>query len=174
MKKPAIILALGCMVSAAKAKTMTDPAGLQPWLKAHLRKEYLDSRDRKALRYDYMAVDLNGDGRREVLVYVAGGNRNCGTGGCGLTVLQSNGSKWRVVSETSIGWIPIRILRTGGRGWRDLGVTVAGGGVTRPYEARLRFDGETCPTNPSVSPALPVPAGTAGTVAIETATEPLF
>ena len=162
------------MVSAAQANTVTDAAGLQPWLKAHLRKEYADSPDRKALHYDYIPVDLNGDGRREVLVYVAGGNRNCGTGGCGLMVLQSAGSKWRVVSETSIGWSPIRILRTSSRGWRDLGVMIAGGGVTRPYEARLRFDGKTYPTNPSVRPARRIPAGTSGIVAIETATEPLF
>ena len=172
--KPVVVLALVCIVSAAQAKTVTDPAGLQPWLKAHLRKEYRDSPDHKALRYDYMPVDLNGDGRREVLVYVAGGSRNCGTGGCGLTVLQSTGSNWRVVSETSIGWSPIRILRTSSRGWRDLGVTVAGGGVTKPYEARLRFDGKTYPANPSVPPATRLIAGTPGTVAIETATEPLF
>jgi hypothetical protein len=48
---------------------------------------------------------------------------------------------------------PIRVLNTTTNGWKDLAVTVSGGGVTRPYEARLRFDGVRYPANPTVPPA---------------------
>lgn len=169
-----LTLVLGSAISDAQARTMVEPAGLRDWLRTHLRQEHRDGPDRKALRYGYAVVDLNSDGRREVVVYVAGGNRNCGTGGCGIEVLQQTNSGWRVVAETSIGWSPICILRTSSRGWRDLGINVAGGGVTKPYETRLRFNGKTYPHNPSVPPAQRVGAGSPGIVVIEAATERLF
>jgi hypothetical protein len=174
LRRLVVLLVLGSIISAAQARTVVEPAGLRDWVRAHLRKEYRDSPNREALRYDYVAVDLNGDGRREVLIYVEGGMEDCGTGGCGVQVLRASSTGWRVVADTSIGWSPIRILQARSRGWRDLGIIVAGGGVTKPYETRLRFNGNAYPNNPSVPPAQPVTAGTPGIIAIKSATEPLF
>jgi hypothetical protein len=56
----------------------------------------------------------------------------------------------------SIVQLPIRLLPTSTRGWRDIGVTVAGGGINPGYMARLRFDGRRYPSNPSVPPAIPM------------------
>lgn len=170
-----LILGLVLVTSAvapARPKTIIQPAGLGEWVKAHLRKEYDGIPTSKELQYDYVAVDLNRDKRAEVLVYVAG--PACGTGGCGIKVIEQTDSGWRLVTETSIGWSPVRILRTSTNGWRDLGVVVAGGGVTKSYEVRLRFNGKSYPTNPSVAPAEPTGAGTAGVIAIQSAEKPVF
>ena len=43
---------------------------------------------------------------------------------------------------------PVRLLATRSRGWRDLGVHVAGGGA-RASDARLPFDGTAYAVNPS-------------------------
>jgi len=57
------------------------------------------------------------------------------------------------------------MLRTKSHGWRDIGVMVQGGGIIQEYEAALRFDGRTYPTNPTVPPATPL-ARTTGKILI--------
>jgi hypothetical protein len=106
-------------------------------------------------------VDLNGDGRSEVLIYVTD-ERYCGSGGCTLLVLSSQGNGSRVVLRAAVTRPPISLLPTATHGWRDIGVTVGGGGITRSYMARLRFNGQRYPSNPTVPPAIPLdrPAGT--------------
>jgi hypothetical protein len=105
-------------------------------------------------------ADLNGDGRNEIFLYVDDPGL-CGSGGCSLIVLSPRGSSYRKVMRTTITKLPITILRTTTHGWRDVGVTVQGGGIMRPYMARLRFNGTRYPSNPTVPPALPLrrPAG---------------
>lgn len=105
-----------------------------------------------AVRYQSALVDLDGDRRDEAVVRILGPGY-CGTGGCGLLILARQGESWRVVTDLAIAHAPIRVLATRSRGWRDLGVIVAGGGVIPGYEARLRFDGTSYPDNPSVPPA---------------------
>jgi hypothetical protein len=110
-------------------------------------------------RYASALVDLNGDGRREALVYLVGPDW-CGSGGCHLLILTRDRSAWRLVTRTSVTNAPIRVLSTSSRGWRDIGVRVAGGGI-RAYEARLIFNGRSYPSNPSlIEPARRQPAGT--------------
>lgn len=171
MIKAAIFFTLASAASAVQAKTAIGPTNLRTWLKSYLQEDYQEVPGRKSLQYDYKLVDLNGDGTRELLVYVDGGPW---TGGAGLTVLKLSGGKWRQVTQTSIGWSPIRVLRTRTNGWRDLSVLVSGGGVTRPYEARLRFNGKGYPENPSVPPASHVPTSTPGELAIERGKTPIF
>ena len=100
-------------------------------------------------------ADLNGDGHKEIFVYVTDQDY-CGSGGCNLYVLSPQRSSFRVVLRSTITWPPIRVLSTSTHGWRDIGVTVAGGGINPAYVARLRFDGHRYPSNPSVPPAIPI------------------
>jgi len=82
-----------------------------------------------------------------VLVYL-GGPMFCGTGGCNLAVLKRQGGDLIDVSETSVVQLPVGVLDSKSHGWRDLGVTVSGGGMAEGV-SRLRFTGRTYPTNAS-------------------------
>lgn len=106
-------------------------------------------------RYETARADLNGDGRPEVFVYVTQADY-CGSGGCTLFILSPRGRTYRIVMHASATRPPIRLLRTSGNGWRDVGVLVAGGGIEHAYTARLRFNGRNYPGNPTVPPAVPL------------------
>lgn len=105
--------------------------------------------------YKRADADLNGDGRPEAFVYITD-PKYCGSGGCTLVVLSPHRRGFRVVLRASVTQLPIRLLPTSARGWRDIGVTVAGGGIPAPYLARLRFNGSRYPGNPTVPPAVPL------------------
>jgi hypothetical protein len=95
---------------------------------------------------------LNEDGADEILLY-ANGSETCGSGGCTLFVIAREQDGFRTISKTTIANLPVRLLTTSHNGWRDLAVTVFGGGIVEPYEARLPFDGKGYAENPSVPPA---------------------
>lgn len=139
---PAVGLALASFLSAAHASAAkVDPVD------AFIR------RSLKVSHYKRADADLNGDGRLEVFVYET---ESCGSGGCDLIVLSPRGKGYRRVMDASVSQLPINLLQTSTRGWRDIGVTVGGGGITRPYMARLRFDGRRYTGNPTVPPAIPL------------------
>ncbi|WP_294120622.1 hypothetical protein [Sphingomonas sp.] len=103
-------------------------------------------------------ADLNGDGLPEALIYNLDG---CGSGGCTLVILSPKGKTFRVLLRSTVTQLPIRVLSTSTQGWRDIGVSVFGGGITKAYMAQLRFNGRRYPSNPTVAPATPLatPAG---------------
>lgn len=106
-------------------------------------------------QYKAVSLDLDRDGIPELLVYRL--DRDfCGSGGCNLLIIRREDSGFLVVGSTTVTQLPIRILSTYSKGWRDLGVWVAGGGIWPGYEARLRYDGETYPANPTMAPAIPL------------------
>lgn len=105
--------------------------------------------------YKRADADLNGDGRSEIFLYVTDPSY-CGSGGCTLVVLSPQGRGYRVVLRSTVTQLPIWLLATATHGWRDVEVTVAGGGITRPYVAHLRFDGRRYPSNPTVPPSIPL------------------
>jgi hypothetical protein len=105
--------------------------------------------------YRTATADLNGDGRREILVYSTGPD-DCGSGGCVLYVLSPTAKTYRIVMRSTVTQLPIRLLPTRSHGWRDIGVTVSGGGIRKSYTARMRFDGRSYPSNPTVPPAIPL------------------
>lgn len=114
---------------------------------------YLGPRDEnQTTGYADAYVDLNDDGKKEVIVYVVGRGW-CGSGGCPTLVLAPEDSSYRLVTKISITRPPIRVLTRKTRGWHGLSVWVQGGGVQPGYEAELLFDGKTYPQNPSVPPA---------------------
>jgi hypothetical protein len=100
--------------------------------------------------YLYGLADLNGDGVGEVVVFVMGKGW-CGSGGCRMFVLQQSGQTFRKVAATTVTRTPIRVLESESNGWKDLSVRVAGGGIVPGYDARLSFNGNTYPSNPTLS-----------------------
>jgi hypothetical protein len=107
----------------------------------------------KTARYVHAFVDLDGDGYDEAIAYIVG-RSVCGSGGCNLLVLKSDGSSYRVVSKTTITNPPIRLLSNSSHGWRSIGIWMKGGGNLEGYEVELRFDGKAYPSNPNLAPRL--------------------
>ena len=105
--------------------------------------------DMGKLLYASAESDLDGDDTAEVLAYV-GGPMMCGTGGCNLVVLKREGGDLRKISELSVVQLPVGVLDSKSNGWRDLAVTIAGGGVAE-HTVRLQFDGKGYPRNPTVA-----------------------
>lgn len=105
----------------------------------------------KSIMVSNSFVDLNGDNENEVVVY-AFGDTICGSGGCNVYILERKGSQYRQVTKLTISRPPIRVFTDRSMGWANLSVWVQGGGITPGYEALLRFDGETYPSNPSLEP----------------------
>ena len=102
-------------------------------------------------RYFDADVDLDGDGRAEKLVYVAG-PMVCGTGGCSLFVFEATPDGYRTVGNVSVARTPVRLSPRSSMGWRNLIVHITGGGI-EPGNAELAFDGTGYASNPTVEPA---------------------
>lgn len=98
-------------------------------------------------RYFASTVDLNQDGKDEIVAYIAG-PMVCGTGGCNTIVLTPQGEGYRVVGDIPITNPPIRVAGSSSQGWRDLIVEVSGGGGPAG-PVLLRFDGQDYPDDPS-------------------------
>lgn len=128
------------------------PVTTESWLADHFAPDVRGETDK--LLYASAETDLDGDGTDEVVAYV-GGPLMCGTGGCNLVVLKRDGDGFRQVGDLSVVQLPVGVLATKTNGWRDLSVSVSGGG--RPGGImRVPFDGKAYAGNPTVSPAGPV------------------
>jgi hypothetical protein len=151
MKAALALVPVVAVVSAARADVPSHlDGGLKEFLQGYA-KSPVSPRD-TTLRAAVATVDLRGDGAKETLVYLNGRDW-CGTGGCPLLVLRREGPSFKIISKTTITRTPIRILPTRSHGWSDLGVTVAGGGITKAYVARIPFDGSGYARNPTMPPA---------------------
>lgn len=134
------------------APEVVTPVTVESWLTDHFAPDVRG--DTGELLYSRAEADLDGDGKDEVLAYV-GGPLMCGTGGCNLVVLKRDGEGFRQVGDLSVVQLPVGVLSTRTNGWRDLAVTVSGGG--RPDGVmRVPFDGTSYASNPTISPAEPV------------------
>ncbi len=88
-------------------------------------------------RYIYNQVDLNGDGKNELLVYLLG-PAFCGTGGCQLLILSA---QYQVIGEMSLVSTPIQVSSQAPKGWKQLSWTQTGGGA--PAQTVVaRFNGK--------------------------------
>jgi len=147
--KTHVLLALALTATAAPLTAQPNrDAALRTFLQtrfAEARRDYGDS------TYVVAFADLNGDGREEALVLLQSGYF-CGSGGCSLYIYGPAGRHWRTITELTVSHPPVRLLNTRSHGWRDLSVRVRGGGFSRPYDARVRFDGRAYATNPSMAP----------------------
>jgi hypothetical protein len=143
MRTAALLLTISAAATAHASAKPSDPVAAFVQRTLHVT------------QYKRAGADLNGDGRSEAFVYVTD-QSYCGSGGCTLVVLSPQGRSYRVVLRSTVTKLPISLLPTSTRGWRDVGVSVAGGGINRPYMARLRFNGRRYPSNPTVPPAVPL------------------
>lgn len=96
-------------------------------------------------------TDLDGDGQDEILAYV-GGPMLCGTGGCYLVVLERAGQDLELLGMLTVSQLPVGAFESSTNGWRDLAVTVYGGGVEQGV-ARVPFGEDQYASNPTVEPA---------------------
>lgn len=149
MRRAGLLLAGLAIAASAGAQPVSRDQALHSYLAGRFQADRADAPD---ARYVAAFADLNGDGRPEALVYLLGSSF-CGTGGCNLLILTPAGRGWRAVTEMTIVNAPVRLLTSAHRGWRDLAVTVAGGGA-RAHEVLIAFNGRTYPANPSLAPAL--------------------
>ena len=115
-------------------------------------------------------VDLNGDRSPDAIVVLIG-SYWCGTGGCTMLVFRGEDKTFKLVSRSTLVRRPVTVSETETNGWRDLVLTVSGGGMPAKTVA-LKFDGKKYPLNPSVQAALPAEAATKGTVLFPEGTNP--
>jgi hypothetical protein len=160
--------------SAASPKpSSTEDAQFRRWVIHDLKTGYREDPDFRNLVYGYALVDLNGDGRNEAVVWAR--DANCGTGGCDLRIFVRRKSGWKRISYFTLTRPPIKVLRTRSHGWLDLSSWQAGGGIRRPYEAPIRFNGfkygDVEPKDPFGLKPHPM---IRGRVIIDDATIPLF
>lgn len=109
-------------------------------------------------------ADLNADGRDEVIVHVEGRDV-CGSGGCLTLIFTPEGADYRQIMRATVSRAPIGIAATRTGGWSDVVVGVGGGGLA-DGRAVLSWDGAGYPSNPTVAPARPAPAGLTETIVI--------
>jgi hypothetical protein len=114
--------------------------------------DYNPSSPDQYVRYYYNRVDLNDDGKPEVVVYLLG-SYTCGSGGCTTLIFTPRGQDYRLVSRLTLVNDPILVTPQKTLGWKDLVLLVSGSGARGQY-TRLRFNGRTYPDNPSVQPAV--------------------
>lgn len=122
--------------------------------------------DSGTARYALAFRHLHVGGPPEAIVYLAGPSW-CGTGGCRTLILADHGTSWQTITHITISRPPILVLPSTSHGWRSIAVWVQGGGAQPGYEAELRYDGKTYPSNPSMPPARRLKSAT-GDIAIRT------
>lgn len=137
-----------CLAQQPHSLTTDQRVGLNKFLVEHYQIKRSDSLTRTIS----VPVDLNNDGAPETIVYLIGTDW-CGSGGCTMLVLTTENGHYKVITKTTITRLPVRLLNSRTNGWSDIAVTVQGGGILQPYEARLRFNGTKYPGNPTVPPA---------------------
>lgn len=139
---------------AAENPAAVTPVTVESWLADHFAPDVRGETEK--LLFARAEADLDGDGTNEVLAYV-GGPLMCGTGGCNLVVLKRDGEGFRQVGDLSVVQLPVGVLPTKTNGWRDLAVTVSGGGSPGGL-MRVPFEGASYASNPTTSPAEPIDA----------------
>lgn len=157
---PALVLALalaGCKGDAppseATSAAASGAAGSEAvaqqdpkaWVRDHIEKE--NGGDLGVIHVNTAKVDLDGDGTDEILAY-ASGSMMCGTGGCNLLVLKSEAQGFKVVGDLSVVQLPVGVLDSSSNGWRDLAVSVSGGGIASSIR-RVAFEDGHYASNPT-------------------------
>ncbi|MBD2200872.1 MULTISPECIES: peptidoglycan-binding protein [Calothrix] len=126
---------------------------IDPKIEAGIRSALtLGFRDR--IRYMFQSLDFDGTGPKGIMLVYLLGSQVCGTSGCTLLVLQSTVNGYRLMSRIPTVQQPVIISNQNINGYPDLIVYTAGGGLTPAYR-RLRFNGSSYPTSPTLEPALP-------------------
>jgi hypothetical protein len=102
--------------------------------------------------YDIARTDLNADGKEDVLALMNGRSGYTGSGGATMFVLKGTTDGFENLGSISVVNEPIYARKTVKHGFRDLLVTVSGGGA-KPGLAALSFDGGKYPQSPGEATA---------------------
>lgn len=93
----------------------------------------------RAVDVHWREHDLNGDGKKELMVRLEG-PVVCGTGGCPLHIYQLNDGKPVLFSEMSVTRTPIYLMASKTKGpWMDFLIWTSGGGIPTGYR-RLGYN----------------------------------
>lgn len=107
--------------------------------------------------YDYVRVDLNGDGRREgIVLFKLPHTYWCGWDGCGMTIFQASNNGFALQSTINNVRGPIYVRRTGHQGWRDIIIRVSG--TTMPdRNIVMAYKNGRYPQSPLLGPTMHQP-----------------
>lgn len=148
-----VSLAVFQMVSAAPdpaaPPSQPQPSSPAPHAKAVQAALVKVDKEIKPEHYDLVEVDLDEDGRKDVLALMNSQSTYSGTGGSTLFLLRAckEDGKYTKVGSVSVVHAPIYLRTTRHHGLRDLLVSVRGGGA-EPGTAVLAFDGKCYPKSP--------------------------
>ena len=98
--------------------------------------------DPSSYRFTYALVDLDGDGIQDAVVYLNADY--CGSGGCAIRIMKGTKDGFAYVSGSTITRLPIYVLPSKTNGWRDIAVTIGGGGL-KYGTVILKYDGRRYP-----------------------------
>jgi hypothetical protein len=97
--------------------------------------------------YDIARTDLNADGKEDVLALMNGRSGYTGSGGTTMFILKGTAEGFESLGSIKVVNEPIYARKSVKNGFRDLLVTVSGGGAT-PGLAALSFNGKKYPASP--------------------------
>ena len=81
----------------------------------------------KETKYQIAEIDLNGDKKKDALVFLEG-SYWCGSGGCSMLVFANKNESFKLVSAISLVRDPVIVSDGKTKNWRDIVVHVGGGG----------------------------------------------
>jgi hypothetical protein len=103
--------------------------------------------DIKPDHYDIARTDLNADGKEDVLALMNGKSGYRGSGGATMFILKGTSDSFESLGSIGVVNEPIYARKSVKNGFRNLLVSVSGGGST-PGLAALSFDGKKYPASP--------------------------
>lgn len=107
--------------------------------------------------YDYVRVDLNGDGRRDgIVLFKLPHTHWCGWDGCGMVIFRANDTAFTPLSTISNVRGPIYVSTTGNQGWRDIIIRTSGTNIP-DKNIVMKFNGAGYPQSPLLAPTLSTP-----------------
>jgi hypothetical protein len=126
------LLVLVLWVSAASAHAQRSSPAADNTLRDAILKEFGYAEPPKDFRYMSRSADLNGDGHREVFVWVPTLEFG-GTSGYPLLLFARERGGYRLLLKYEPVWTPLVILNTSRFGWHDIAVQMGGGGEKMHY-----------------------------------------
>lgn len=105
-----------------------------------------------ASTYEFKRYDLNGDGRRDALVFLKTPYGYwCNIYGCTMLVMEANDNHFNFVNHVQPVREPVYISKGNTNGWQDLVIRVSGR-WNKAKDVTLSFDGRAYPKDPEDLP----------------------
>jgi len=115
-------------------------------------------------RYYYNKIDLNGDNKPELFVYLVGPLFS-GSGGSSAIIFKLKDNEYIPLSKFTLVHNPIIISKNSTNGWKNIIMYVSGGGADSGY-VEIKFNGSSYPSNPSIQPKVKNGTKVSGTAII--------